>query len=289
MAEKSMRFLMIRSAGWMLAAVAGLAGLAGCASAPGSHESRKGDEMVVAGQMFHTGTPIVLWMDPGGYDAYRVERRFTPFEEADWQHSKEKLKTPNRYSLRQRGLTDEEIERFRGGGWDLAALQKRGWTSLWCISMCAGRRGTCFKVLQDARDLSVHFMLDIDGDDLSDAGFEGAGVATRRTSNDRSVGIEIANMGSYGFKEKDPLAKWYHTETNGPTVITVPTNYGPNPVRDGAFHGGGRRGGRWWRGSAGGASAPIRLYAGADMRRWRKLTAALCRGVSANHVRLSAG
>src|SRR5262245_37656036 len=48
--------------------------LAGCATTtrPGAAAPRKGDEMVVAGQFFHTGTPIVLWMDPGGYDGYRV-------------------------------------------------------------------------------------------------------------------------------------------------------------------------------------------------------------------------
>jgi N-acetylmuramoyl-L-alanine amidase len=40
---------------------------------PGQHELREGDEIVVAGQFFHTGTKVVLWMDPGGYDAYRFE------------------------------------------------------------------------------------------------------------------------------------------------------------------------------------------------------------------------
>src|SRR2546425_618787 len=30
---------------------------------------RNGDEILVAGNYFHTGTPVVLWTDPGGYDA----------------------------------------------------------------------------------------------------------------------------------------------------------------------------------------------------------------------------
>ena len=34
---------------------------------------RSGDEIMVCGQLFHTTTPVVLWMDSGGYDAYRVE------------------------------------------------------------------------------------------------------------------------------------------------------------------------------------------------------------------------
>ncbi|MGD0411615.1 MAG: hypothetical protein ABSC18_07900, partial [Verrucomicrobiota bacterium] len=44
---------------------------AGCASTPGKLLRRRGDEIVVAGQLFHTGTRVVLWTDPGGFDAYR--------------------------------------------------------------------------------------------------------------------------------------------------------------------------------------------------------------------------
>src|SRR5947209_16177015 len=102
---------------------------AGCktAPAPGARASRHGDEIVVAGQFFHTGTPVVLWMDPGGYDAYRVERRFSPLEKAGWADSQaevRELRSPNRYGLRKKGLTEEELERVRGGGWDLPLLQK---------------------------------------------------------------------------------------------------------------------------------------------------------------------
>src|SRR5436190_15373687 len=65
---------------------------------PGAPELRRGDEIVAAGQFFHTGTKVVLWIDPGGYDAYRVERRFAPIEKADWRDSTQDipdLKTPN--------------------------------------------------------------------------------------------------------------------------------------------------------------------------------------------------
>ena len=85
-------------------------GLAGCTtSKPGTMASRKGDEIVVAGHFVHTGTPVVTWMDPGGYDAYRVERRFSPIGKSDWEHSADEvqgLRTPNRYSLRASGLSD---------------------------------------------------------------------------------------------------------------------------------------------------------------------------------------
>ena len=83
---------------------------AGCKTAPkpGTFAPRKGDEIVVAGQFVHTGTRVVLWMDPGGYDAYRVERRFSPIEKSDWETSQAEVRglgSPNRYNLRTSGLT----------------------------------------------------------------------------------------------------------------------------------------------------------------------------------------
>src|SRR5215213_7629765 len=50
----------------------------------GQHVQRNGDEIVIAGQMFHTGTRVVLWMDPGGFDAYRTDRRFAPYKDAGY-------------------------------------------------------------------------------------------------------------------------------------------------------------------------------------------------------------
>src|SRR6266566_9040326 len=137
------------------------ASLVGCASfRPGTMVRRTGDEIVVAGQFVHTGTRIVLWMDPGGYDAYRVERRFSPLERADWEHSRQdekELTSPNRYNLRRNGLSAEEIERIRGGGWDLPSLQRVVDQFVIHFDACGTSR-ECFKVLQDYRDLSVHFM-----------------------------------------------------------------------------------------------------------------------------------
>jgi hypothetical protein len=53
-------------------------------SAVGQPLQRKGDEIMVAGQLFHTGAPVVLWTDPGGYDAYRTERRFSSWDDASF-------------------------------------------------------------------------------------------------------------------------------------------------------------------------------------------------------------
>src|SRR4051812_22937399 len=103
-------------------ACAAAAMLVGCAAPrPVAISCRSGDEIVVAGQFVHTGTPVALWTDPGGYDAYRIERRFAPLDQSGWETSHvavAELKSPNRYSLRKASeLTAEEIERVRGGGW----------------------------------------------------------------------------------------------------------------------------------------------------------------------------
>ena len=200
-------------AAWLLAAA-----LSGCGGLPkpGTHAPRRGDEIVVAGQFFHTGTPVVLWLDPGGYDAYRVERRFSAYDESNWETSKvavPSLSTPNRFSLRKSELTDLEIERVRGGGWDLPLLQQKVDQFVLHFDV-SGTSRQCFKVLHDLRCLSVHFMLDLDGTlyqtlDLK----ERAWHAT--SSNSRSVGIEIANIGAYPSLDDKSLQEWYQADETG--------------------------------------------------------------------------
>lgn len=212
--------------------------LAGCASpsSPGKPEPRTGDEIVVAGQFFHTGTPVVLWLDPGGYDGYRVERRFGPYEKSSWEisHAENKyLASPNRYDLRRNQLSTNEIERVRGGGWDLPLLQRVVDQFVMHFDVCGTSR-TCFHVLHDERGLSVHFLLDLDGTiyqtlDLK----ERAWHAT--TSNDRSIGVEIANIGAYPAGGKNPFAEWYQTDASGRTYITIPARLGDGGIRTGEF------------------------------------------------------
>ena len=79
-------------------------------------------------------------------------------------------------------------------------------------------------------------MLDLDGTiyqtlDLK----ERAWHAT--SSNSRSVGIEIANMGAYPADGKNPLAEWYAKEPNGQTRITIPAAYGDGGIRTKDFVG----------------------------------------------------
>lgn len=208
---------------------------AGClAPRPAERLPRRGDEIVACGQLFHTGAPVVLWMDPGGYDAYRVERRFGPRDEAAWEQSQSAdLKSPNRYNLRSSGLTDDQIERVRGGGWDLPLLQNTVDQFVLHYDACGTSR-QCFKVLHDLRGLSVHFMVDLDGTiyqtlDLK----ERAWHAT--TSNDRSVGIEIANVGAYSAGQDGPLDEWYQRDPDGRTRITIPERIGDGVIRTVGF------------------------------------------------------
>lgn len=202
----------------------------------GERLERAGDEIAVCGQLFHTGTPVVLWTDPGGYDAYRVERRYAPFEKSSWEATTPEvkdLKSPNRYGLRKDPLTDEQIQRVRGGGWDLPLLQEVVDQFVLHYDV-SGTSRQCFNTLHDHRGLSVHFMLDLDGMiyqtlDLK----ERAWHAT--TSNTRSVGIEIANVGAYSAKEKDRFADWYAKDADGRTRVTVPERFGDGGLRTAGF------------------------------------------------------
>jgi N-acetyl-anhydromuramyl-L-alanine amidase AmpD len=177
-------------------------------------------------------------MDPGGYDAYRVERRFSPFDKSDWANSSEEvhgLRTPNRYALRASTLSEAEIEKVRGGGWDLPLLQRVVDQFVIHFDVCGVSR-QCFNVLHDHRDLSVHFMLDLDGTlyqtlDLK----ERAWHAT--TSNGRSIGIEIANMGAYSSEDAGTLKKWYTKDADGKVRITIPESLGDGGIRTKGFVG----------------------------------------------------
>jgi N-acetylmuramoyl-L-alanine amidase len=187
----------------------------------GEKLARQGDEIVVCGQLYHTTTRVVLWTDPGGYDAYRVEPRFAPLEKApNAEQVPAKQLRPNRYGARTRGLTPQELEQVRGGGWDLPLLARV--VDQFVIHFDA--RGTsrrCFQVLHDQRGLSVHFMLDLDGTiyQTLDAK-ESASHAT--IANGRSIGIEIANIGAFGETNLNPLAAWYQKDAGGRIRIVIP-------------------------------------------------------------------
>jgi len=204
--------------------------LASCASRPGAELRRDGDEIMAAGRLFHTGARVVLWTEPGGYDAYRVEKRFAPWEASQWDNEKPFAFTPNRYGPR-RGVDDETRERVRGGGWTLDELRERV-DQVVLHYDASGTSRNCFRVLHDERGLSIHFMIDLDGTiyqtlDLK----ERAWHAT--VANDRSIGIEIANIGAYP-PGSPTLARWYARDEHGPRVA-LPSWLGDGGVRTPGF------------------------------------------------------
>src|SRR5687768_4513353 len=99
-----------------LLAVAFLIGCQGKSARPGQPIERVGDEIIVCGQLFHTGAPVVLWLDPGRYDAYRIDKKFGPTtRRAIGEH---------RYGPRMSPLTDAEVIEVRENGWTLHFLRK---------------------------------------------------------------------------------------------------------------------------------------------------------------------
>jgi N-acetyl-anhydromuramyl-L-alanine amidase AmpD len=190
---------------------------------PGAELLRRGDEIVIAGRLFHTGAPVILWTEPGGYDAYRTERRFAPPDEAAWAPGRGPP-TPNRYDSRD----------IPGGSHDLDAL--RDHVDQFVIHYdAAGTSRQCFKILHDVRGLSVHFMIDVDGTIYQTLDVkERAWHAT--IANSRSVGVEIAHIGAYPPDKADVLTQWYAADSQG-ARLTIPAWQGDGGIRTPSFVG----------------------------------------------------
>lgn len=191
----------------------------------GTQLKRTGNEIMVCGQLYDIGTQVILWTDVGGYDAYRTETRFTPWVNSSYAKSlvnNPALSDPNRYGMRYLTLTPEQIEEVRGGGWPLSLLQNTVDLFVYHYDV-AGYSKQTFEVLQDERDLSVHFMLDLDGTiyqtlDLKDKAYH-VGFA-----NTRSIGIEIANVGAYSPPfDTAPFKNWYAVDGDKVSII-LPNN-----------------------------------------------------------------
>jgi len=203
-------------------------GLGGCAAAPfgrpGTFADRRGDEIVVCGQLVHTGAPVVLWFDPSGYDAYRAECRFIAGQERPTKPVSDALL---RYDTFRRNLPESLQAQIRERGWTLPELQEHVQQFVIHYDACGSAR-KCFQVLHDVRGLSVHFLLDLDGTiyqtlDLKERAWH-AGEA-----NDRSVGVEIAHIGAY--PDTATLNQWYRPDAHGRLLVTFPPDFGPTGIR----------------------------------------------------------
>lgn len=187
---------------------------------------RDGDEIVVCGELFDTGVPVVLWFDPGGYSAYETRPRFSEDGPSGLRYR------PGR------AVDDPELRaRIEAGGLGLAELQEVVDQFVLHYDACGTSR-RCFEVLQDLRKLSVHFLLDVDGTiyqtlDLREQAWHA------RQANRRSVGVEIAQIGAYPASAAGSAAKldaWYPRDANG-VRLSLPEAMGDGGVRTAGFAG----------------------------------------------------
>jgi N-acetyl-anhydromuramyl-L-alanine amidase AmpD len=187
---------------------AAMAALPACAGAPRAGEAlvRSGDEISVCGYLFHTGARVILWNDPGGFDAYRPHRRFS-----DETGPVEVPERVARFGKFRGGLPEEIAKRLAQEGWALQDLRKVVDRVVVHFDAC-GASERCFEVLHDIRGLSCHFLLDVDGTiyqtlDVKERAWHAAAL------NDRSVGIEIAHIGAQ--EDRAVLDEWYIEDEGG--------------------------------------------------------------------------
>lgn len=198
--------------------------LGGCAAPTG---------IIVADERFPTEAPVVTWADVDGYDGHSETcwfetGRVLPTRPASG------CDTPRRYSKRRtRGLEPEIEEAVAEQGWTLDLLRKRIDQVVVHFDVC-GCSKRCFEVLHDVRGLSCHFLLDVDG-----TVYQTLDLAARARhatiANDRSIGIEIAQIGAY--PDTRVLEKWYTPAAYGHMRITFPESLGDPGVRTPGFVG----------------------------------------------------
>jgi N-acetyl-anhydromuramyl-L-alanine amidase AmpD len=180
--------------------------------------------LVACGQRFPVGAPVVLWTDPGGYDAYSTELRF-PGEPP--------VEAPQglRYQPGRKVAGEVRLAAQLGSPRCLDELKEQVDLFVLHYDVCGTSR-QCFKVLHDRRGLSVHFLLDVDGTlyqtlDLSDTAWHA------RQANARSIGVEIANVGAYRPGDAT-LGAWYESDEQGPR-LRLPEWMGESGVRTSGF------------------------------------------------------
>ena len=157
------------------------------------------DCIIVAGKRVAIGTRVITWHEPEGYSAYLEGKHFDRSEAPDGNR---------RYSNRAglpRSQQPESIEH--------EDLEKIVHQFVVHYDM-AGCSRQCFKVLQDIRNLSVHFLLDLDGTIYQTLDIrEKAWHAT--ISNDFAVGIEMAHPGAWKSPLNADMRRWYEQDAEG--------------------------------------------------------------------------
>ena len=91
---------------------------------------------------------------------------------------------------------------MKNHGWDVSTLQKVVDQFVLHYDAC-GLSKVCFNALQ-ARGLNVRFQLDVYGTIYQTLDLQGRALHAT-TSNDRSIGSKIANIGAHPTTETKPL------------------------------------------------------------------------------------
>jgi N-acetylmuramoyl-L-alanine amidase len=225
-----------RTSAWTVVLLLGT--LAACrAPAALPHERfPAGHEIVVCGERVPVEAPVVLWTMAPFYDAHAERPRF-----------REEGVVGKRYQPGRAARSAELAMAVERDGWTLANLREQIDLFVLHYDACGTSRA-CFRVLQDERRLSVHFLLDLDGTiyqtlDLREHAWHA------RAANPRSIGIEIAHVGAFPPEERDKLARWYEWTEDGLRLTLPPaagdgglrTPFGGRPAREelvrGPIHG----------------------------------------------------
>lgn len=181
-----------------------------CQSVPRSAGGERiaGDEIIVAGQRFHAGTRVITWQDPGGYNGYRPPSAPPAAASGGKAAMVFASHTPRTLSPRAAAARTP-----------LEALQETVDQFVLHYDVC-GLSKICFNVLQQ-RGLSIHFLLDLDGTVYQTLDLQERALHAT-TSNNRSIGIEIAHIGAYPPGDTKQIDDWYRRDAAGRPFIQVP-------------------------------------------------------------------
>ena len=169
---------------------------------PAPPRVRSTDTILVSGEPVSVGTRVVLFDEPGAYDAYRGPAYYNQRRDETRPASGPAASPPPDRAALDR-LIDRVVIHY-----DVSGLSSR-----------------CFRTLQEERGLSCHFLLDVDGTvyqtlDLQERAWHAG------TSNSRSVGIEIANVGAYPKGSANPFSRWYRPHAQRGTRLILPPDSG---------------------------------------------------------------
>jgi N-acetylmuramoyl-L-alanine amidase len=165
-----------------------------------------GSSIIVAGQTFEVGRPVVLWSDPQGFDGYQT-----------------------RCIDQSGGCCDFENKRYgvRGGLRTKRLEELQGIVSQFILHFdgCVNSR-SCFKSMhnrprprgESGCGLSAHFMIDADGTiyqtlDLIERAYHA------EEANTASIGVEICNRGRVDRGEWSKLPADYRTRPTRDVVV----------------------------------------------------------------------